>query len=262
MSLTSFITFSIFTLGVVIGLLWLGGWQVDRGSEKRELVRLVNERVLAPPLQIEDVERRWVENGDIEFLRVEVKGQFDHGGERYFFATFDGQKGWHVYTPFKLKNGRLLMVNRGFVSDEMQSPKQRQSGQIVGETVIVGLVRKPGKKGYFDPENDLVGNVWYWRDLSNMVASVYDKMKVSAYPFFVEVEADTGLKSQSKPVTNSVLGQSSGAVTSKWPRPGVTRITFRDNHLQYAMTWYGLAIVLFAVYGFFLRTWLKQRQAG
>jgi len=242
----------------VIGLLWLGNWQVERGAEKRDLVRMVEARVRATPLGIETIERRRDEKKDIEYFRVKVEGRFDHAKERYFFATFQGAKGWHVYTPFKVKNGRLLMVNRGFVSDAVQSPARRPAGQIAGNTAITGLVRGPGKKGYFDPKNDLKSNIWYWRDLASMIASTLPEPEISAYPFFIEVEA-------AAEAAAVVAGPETEA--SEWPRPGVTRITFKDNHLQYAITWYGLAITLFGVYGFFLRNWylgykLLQRQAG
>ena len=254
MSQISFISFSVFTF-LAIGLLTvLGNWQIDRGAEKRALVAMAEARVLAPPMSIGDVEKRWRDNNDIEYLRVEMTGRFDHLKERYLFATFKGMKGWHVYTPFLLKSGRVVFVNRGFVSDAVTSRGARKSGLIEGETALIGLVRRAGEKGAFDPTNDLEGNVWYWRDLSNMVASVYDKTKVSAYPFFVEVEAEVG--------SANGHGQREASQTRTWPRSGVTRLRFRDNHMQYAMTWYGLAITVVAVYGFFLRNWLRQRGAS
>ena len=239
MSLSSFVTFSLFMLVALVGLVFLGNWQIERRHAKHMLIQMVDVRAKASPVNIEDVERARVKNNDINYLRVQITGEFDHSKERYFFATFEGLKGWHVYTPLKLRNGRIVFVNRGFVSDGVKAPDLRKDGQIAGEVTVIGLVRKPGRQGYFDPKNDLKENIWYWRDLNNMVASVFDKTEVSTYPFFVEAEVRQG--------------------SALWPKGGVTRTIFRDSHLQYALTWYGLAITLFAVYGFFLRNWLRQR---
>ena len=79
-----------------------------------------------------------------------------------------------------------------------------------------------------------------------MIASVYDKMEVSAYTFFVEAKA---------------AGANAAGGQNAWPRGGVTRVTFKDNHMQYAVTWYGLALTVFAVYAFFFRSWWRQRGA-
>ena len=146
MSVTSFIAFSIFMLSSLVVLLGLGQWQVKRGAEKQEKIQLVNKRINAEPITLDVVEARFREGKDIDYLPVQMVGEFDHLKERYFFATFNKMKGWHVYTPFKLKSGRLVMVNRGFVSDAVQDPARRAAGQIAGETTIVGLVRRPGKK--------------------------------------------------------------------------------------------------------------------
>lgn len=229
-------------------LIVLGNWQLERRSEKHALKARIEKRVTMSPVAIGDVLQRLKGDGDIEYMRVRVSGVFDHDKERYYFAQFNGVKGWHVYTPLRLKDGAVLFVNRGFVSDAVKLPGARQAGQVKGETIVTGLVRKPGRKGYFTPENDIAGNSWYWRDLDNMFASVYDtqvdgidageKSKFKVIPFFVEAD--------------------DSAISGGWPKAGVTRVTLRDNHLEYALTWYGLAIALIAVYGFFLRNWLKQ----
>lgn len=239
MSLPSFISFSLLMLVSFVVLIMLGNWQLERRAEKHALIELVEARTKAPPVTIDEAARRMQSGEDMEYARVAVRGRFEHDKELFYFATHDKQKGWHVYTPLRTDGGRIVMINRGFVPDALRSPEQRRKGQVGGEVRVFGLVRRAGRKGYFDPDNDIVANVWYWRDLRNMIASVYEKPETSAYPFFVEIEKDQG--------------------NADWPKGGVTRLTFKDNHLQYALTWYGLAITVFAVYGFFFMSWKRER---
>ncbi len=242
MSVPSFVAFSIFTITMVALLIGLGNWQIAQRDRKHALIAKVERRASIHPVKLEDVLERLMNDGDIEYMRVRVRGVFKHEKERHYFATFEGKKGWHIYTPLELSHGRIVMVNRGFVPSGLKMPRARILGQISGETVVTGLARKPGVKGYFSPENDIAGNRWFWRDLSNMFASVYEKPHTTAIPFFIDAEDQK--------------------LSGGWPKGGVTRIVFRDNHLQYAITWYGLAIVLIAVYGFFFRNWISQRRAS
>ena len=242
MTLPSFVTFSVLMFLTIIGLVLLGNWQIERREEKHALIGKVEDRIKASPVTLEDVIKRRDGGDDIEYLRVRVVGVFDHAKERYLFATFKGMKGWHVYTPFKLAGGMVVFVNRGFVPDALKSPVTRKEGQVSGVTKVTGLVRKAGRRGYFDADNDVVRNIWYWRDLKHMVASVFSTGGIYVYPFFVEAEASPD--------------------GVQWPMGGVTRLAFPDNHFQYALTWYGLAITILAVYGFFLRNWLMQRRSA
>jgi cytochrome oxidase assembly protein ShyY1 len=42
------------------------------------------------------------------------------------------------------------------------------------------------------------------------------------------------------------------------PKPGPLQVHLRDNHMQYAITWFGLALVVLIAFGFWLRA---QRRA-
>ena len=102
-----------------------------------------------------------------------------------------------------------------------------------GEQEVVGLMRRPGKKGMFSGTNDISGNLWFWRDLDGMHKSVFDPTNVHTYPMFVEALSEP---------------ENPGG----WPKGGVTIVKLPNRHLEYALTWYGLALTLMGVYGAFV----------
>lgn len=220
-------------------LLSLGTWQVERLHWKEGLLADIAERRAAAPVALADVEAIEKNSGEIEYRRVSVTGTFDHTKERHFFATFEGQTGFYVYTPMTLAGGRILLVNRGFVPYEMKDPATRAAGEISGEQTVTGYARSrlAGKPSYIVPDNDLAKNIFYWKDLDAMVSSVgLDASKM--VPFFVDADASV---------------ENPGG----WPRGGVTQFELPNNHLQYAITWYGLAAALVAVVA---GVWMRRKR--
>lgn len=220
-------------------LLSLGTWQVERLHWKEGLIAKIAERRDATPVQLTDIEAAQATGGDIEFLRVTISGTFDHTKERHFFATHQGQTGFYVYTPLTLEDGRTLLVNRGFIPYELKEPAKREQGQVVGEVTLTGYARaKLGKKpSSLVPDNDLPKNIFYWKDIAAMTTSAgLDPARV--LPFFVDVDAR--------------LKNPGG-----FPVGGVTQFDLPNNHLQYAITWYGLALALAGVVA---AMWLKRRR--
>lgn len=226
---------------MLVLLVGLGNWQLRRLAWKEGLIASIEARSKAPPVMLDEAAALWRKTGDVEYLRVRAKGRFLHDKERYYFAPEGGRTGWHVYTPLRTAGGRLLMVNRGFVPQAAKAPAARASGQIAGQVTITGLLRKPGRKGMFTPDNNLAKNAWYWRDLDGMLKSLGAKDKPAgngAYPFFLEAGP-------------------AAVPPGGLPRPGVTRLTIRNKHLQYAITWYGLALTLIGVFTAFAWPRLK-----
>ncbi|MFC4625108.1 SURF1 family protein [Daeguia caeni] len=215
-------------------LLALGTWQVERLEWKEALIASTMQRLNDAPLPLAAMEEIYAKEGTVDYRPVTVTGRFDHAGERHFLATHAGGAGYHVYTPLQLDDGRFVFINRGFVPYEKKDPAKRAEGQVDGRVVIIGLARDrlSGKPSMFVPDNDPAGNVFYWKDWTAMVASsgLADADKV--VPFFID--ADDAPNPGGLPVG------------------GVTIIDFPNNHLQYALTWYGLAAALAAVVGVWL----------
>jgi surfeit locus 1 family protein len=217
-------------------LLSLGTWQVERLQWKEQLLADMAERRVAPPAALADIEAMAAKGDDIEYRPITVTGIFANNRERHFFATWRGQTGYYVYTPLQLADGRFLFVNRGFVPFEAKEPEMRKQGQLTGEQTVIGLARArlAEKPSSIVPDNDVAKNIFYWKDLAVMASSTgipADKL----VPFFVD--AGDALNPKGLPI---------GAVT---------QFDLPNNHLQYAITWYGLAAALVgvALYALFRR---------
>jgi surfeit locus 1 family protein len=172
---------------------------------------------------------------------VSVVGHFRHQDERRLFASNGGETGWHIYTPLETQGGKILFVNRGFVPDALKEPASRAAGQIEGEVTVRGLIRKPGVQGSFEPDADQGRNIWYWRDLAGMTASLAAADQKRVLPFFVDALAEP---------------ENPGG----WPKGGATRLEIPNRHLEYALTWFGLAGALLAVFAAF--AWTRLRAAA
>ncbi|SCB59847.1 surfeit locus 1 family protein [Rhizobium aethiopicum] len=209
-------------------LISLGTWQVERLYWKEGLLADIAARQAAAPVPLADIEAIAAAGGDIEYRKVTAAGRFINNKERHFFATWRGQTGFYVYTPLELADGRILFVNRGFVPYENKEPEMRMQGQLTGQQTVTGLARAKlaGKPSRLVPDNDVAKNIFYWKDLDVMAGSVgLDKARV--LPFFVDADS-----------TPNPAGL---------PIGGVTQVDLPNDHLQYALTWYGLAAVLVVV---------------
>lgn len=217
------------TLVGIALLVALGNWQMQRLAWKEGLIAAIEARVHQPPVPLKDIAD--VAN-DKEYWHVAVTGRFRHADERRLFATNGDDVGWHVYTPLDTDFGKIVWVNRGFVPEALKDPAARKEGQVEGPVTVRGLLRMPPDKGWFDPDADVARNQWYWRDLKGMTATLGAEDRDRVLPFFVDAEAEP-------------------ANPGGWPRGGVTRLELPNRHLEYALTWYGLAVALAGVFAAF-----------
>ncbi len=235
--LIGFTALALAALAVLIGL---GVWQVERLHWKEGLIAAIDARTKGEPISLDQVIALAKEGRDPSYYRVRVEGRFDNTKERYLFSQSisDGTPGWHVITPFNTTQGGLVLVDRGFVPDNRKDPSTRASGEIEGTTTITGIVRAPDTQGLFTPNNEPEANRWFWRDLDGMVHSMYPTATLDVPPFFIEAEKSD--------------------VPGGWPRGGQTRLSLPNNHLQYAITWFGLAAALIVIYAFYVRSLYRR----
>ena len=229
-------------LAVLAVLLALGTWQVQRLQWKEGLIAAIDARVASAPRPLADIETQLAQTGDVDYWPVTVAGTFRHEGERHFFATHKGLSGYFVHTPLALDDGRLVLVNRGFVPFDRKDPASRPEGQVTGRVEIAGLSRNrvEDKPNAFMPDNDPARNVFYWKDLDAMAASTGVGAPGDYLPLFID--ADDAPNPGGLPVG------------------GTTLIELPNSHLQYAVTWYGLAAALAGVLGAWL--WRRWRTAA
>jgi surfeit locus 1 family protein len=218
-----------------VTLLALGTWQVERLQWKEALIATIEARRSAAPLPIAEIEARYQSTGDIDYTPVAATGTFRHGGERHFLATWKGRSGFFVYTPLELAGAsgdtRFVLVNRGFVPYDLKDPTKRPSGQVEGELTVTGLARNPlpQKPSSLVPDNDPGKNIFYWKDRDAMAASAGLGATAEIVPVFIDADATPN--------------------PGGYPIGGVTLIDLPNSHLQYAVTWYGLAAALAAIMG-------------
>ena len=230
-------------LAILIGL---GNWQMSRKAWKEALIAKIAERVKADSMSLPMALRRWHDGGDVEYLHVRLTGRFLHERERSVFAVDDRLgPGFHVYTPLETTDSQLALVNRGFVPAALKNPADRSAGQVAGEVTVTGLVRQPTPRASFVPASEPEHNMFYWPDYSTMLGSVRGagKAHLTPVPFFVDADAE--------PANPGGL-----------PRGGVTRMALPNRHLEYALTWYGLALTLIGVFSAFARARLKSPRAA
>jgi surfeit locus 1 family protein len=217
-------------LAVLIGL---GTWQMERKRWKEELIAKMAARVHADPVPIAAVLGRAQAKNDLAYTHVSVSGRFHHDKERYLYAPSAAGLGWHVYTPLVTADGALVWINRGLVPDVRKAQATRDRGLVGGEVEVRGLLRPPSGPGLFAAQNDPAHNIWYWPDIAAMTASAFQGQEsvqtTRTIPFIIDADAEP-------------------APPGGLPKGGVTRLNLPNRHLEYALTWYGLAATLAFVY--------------
>jgi surfeit locus 1 family protein len=200
---------------------------MQRLAWKEGLIAKIEARVHAPPVPLAEIEKG--SKDGIEYARVSVRGTFRHNAEQFVWAPEPGQgPGYHVYTPLQLEDGRFILVNRGYVTEALRPQSARAGGQVGGEVEVVGLLREPPRRSLFNPDHDSKTGVWFWRDFEGMSRAALGADAGKAVHLFLDAETEP-------------------ANPGGWPQGGTTRLTLPNRHLEYALTWYGLAAALVAV---------------
>lgn len=222
---------SLLLLLVPLSACGLGVWQLQRLQWKKELIRNLNAQLGADPVEI-PTNLDALE--DMEYRRVSLRGTFDHANEMLVGprtllrddsqSQGSPQTGSHVVTPFTLTTGSKILVNRGFVPDKFANPEQRPEPPATAPGLINAIVRVTAKsKPPFIPENNPERNEWYWADVKTMAKLT------GSQPHLVDACADA---------------TPSGGL----PVGGQTQITVRNQHLEYSLTWFSLAVATLAIW--------------
>jgi surfeit locus 1 family protein len=224
-------------------LVGLGTWQMQRLAWKEGLVAAVAARSHEAPRDVSAADLAKLSPEADEYRPVRVRGTFRHADEIQVYTllseprgAFSGPGYW-VLTPLEIAGGGIVIVNRGFVPSERKGPATRPEGQVAGEVTVTGLVRAPDLGNLFTPADDPGGNAWFTRDPQKIAAA---KGLANIAPLIVDADAT--------PVPGGL------------PQGGETKLAFPNRHLEYALTWYGLAATLLAVFGAF--AWSRVRSEG
>jgi len=235
------------TLAALALLLWLGAWQWERMAWKAGLLNELAKAQVAAPVALTNVPRSIGADSnlaDLRFRRIQVRGTFEHDREMHVWAP--GVKpAWSVVTPLRLKRDDVagadasrkpashILVVRGVVPDVRKAAALRQAGQVAGEVNVTGRVRLDQPNTWANDPNTKK-NQWFTRDVAVMTkylagSSGHDAIAVA--PFFLEAETQ--------------MGEASG------PQPDLKSLKLANRHLEYALTWWGLAATLAVVFAIF-----------
>jgi surfeit locus 1 family protein len=221
-------------IALFVGFISLGVWQVQRRAWKLDLIERVTQRLQSAPVPL-PASTEWpgMDATRAEYLPVHLQGVWLADKTALTQATTALGAGFWVMTPLQLAEGGQVLVNRGFVPQEQRAQWQKPASAPDEPVTIEGVVRMSEPGGGFLRRNDPAQQRWHSRD----VAALAQSMQLpQAAPFFV----DAGLPDR----TSAAQAEVTGARQGPWPRTGLTVVRFSNSHAVYALTWFGLALMV------------------
>jgi cytochrome oxidase assembly protein ShyY1 len=227
----SFLLAALFAAVGLIVLIGLGVWQVQRKTWKEALTTSLQQRITAAPSEL-PAPQEWprLTQDDSEFRRVKVKLEFLDKPHAFLYASGSALRediktlGYFVFAPARLPGGEIVAVDIGWVPEH----QQHQYPRITGPAEIVGYLRWPESPNWFVSSHNPTGEAWFVRDHRAMAQ----------------------LRSWGEPVAPFYIDQEGPQPPGGLPKPGPLSVKLRNDHLGYALTWFGLAATLVAVFGF------------
>lgn len=240
------------TLAALAVLVSLGVWQLQRLAWKEDLIARIEARTHAEPVPLPP-ESSWLQGewAEEEYRPVRVSGTYRHDHEVYVhgnavLGSGGARMGRFVMTPLQTDEGALVFVNRGFIPAELERDpaafaewQREDRGRADQPVTVTGLLRLRQERGWFVPEDAPDKGEWFVRDPVAFAAAL-GLQRVA--PFTVDTFREEGREG--------------------WPVGGLTVVSFPNNHLDYAFTWFGLAVVLAVIFILFARRRLVPPGAG
>ena len=230
------------TCAALAVLVSLGLWQLQRLAWKEAVLAQIAARVSAPPVAAPADWSAFDPQRD-EYRHVTVSGTFEHDHEALVFrATGNGRPGFEgpgylVMTPLLLADGAHVLVNRGFVPLARRDPASRLAGQRPGFVTVTGLLRSSEPRNAFTPPDSPVTNGWFTRDVA-AIAAHFELGRTA--PFSIDADATPN--------------------PGGLPAGGATVLAIANDHLSYALTWFGLGLALIGVFAVY--AWGKVSTAA
>ncbi|WP_338634290.1 SURF1 family protein [Afipia carboxidovorans] len=231
---------AVFALVMSVALASLGVWQLQRGEQKHALMKALDERLAAAPVDLPP-QSEWthLNRTDDEFRRVRFAATYENKPDAMVYTSGSAVRsdvttpGVWAFLPAQLERGARIVINTGFVPNEMQKRDEEDRAiapLLTGEpAVLTGYLRFPERPGLLTAQESTTKRLWFVRDIAGM-AEALGWGEVA--PFYIDLEA---------PVP-----------TAGVPKPSALSPKLKDNHLGYAITWFGLAIAVLGTFGVWL----------
>jgi surfeit locus 1 family protein len=241
--------FVVFTLVMLALFIGLGVWQLQRRVEKHALIAALTARLAAPPEALPPP-AQWgaLTPASDEFRRVRFAATYASLPDAMVYssgsavrADISGPGTW-AFLPARLPGGETVVINAGFVQNTMQDRAQQDRAVaplITHEpALLTGYIRFPEKAGMLTPPQNVATRLWFTRDHLAMARALgWGKEGRPVAPFYIDLEL---------PVPESGI-----------PKPGPLEVHLRDDHMQYAITWFSLAGAVVIAFGVW---WRAQRR--
>jgi cytochrome oxidase assembly protein ShyY1 len=237
--------FGIFTLVMVAAFVGLGLWQLQRRVEKHALIAALDERLTAAtvPLPPSSQWRTLTRQAD-EFRRVTFTATYAREPDAMVYSSGSAVRtdvsgpGTWAFLPAKLASGETVVINTGFVENTMQDRgvEDRAVARFANDqpVMLTGYLRFPESAGKLTPAASTSKRLWFVRDVGAMVQALsWGEGKREVAPFYIDLEA---------PVPQNGI-----------PKPGPLVVHLKDDHLQYAITWFTLAFAVVIAFGVWWR---------
>jgi surfeit locus 1 family protein len=227
------IALAVVVVAAFITLVWLGVWQLDRLAWKEALIAATTERPSLAAVPAPGP-ATWpgFDFGRWDYAHVSLTGTFGAEGVKVWTALTEpkgrlGGPGYFLVVPFTTTDGWHVLVNRGFVPEPLSGAGPVPEPAPRGVVTVDGLIRRNDPPAWVTPDPRPAEGRWYSRDIATMAAH-FGLAAAATAPYQVDlVAAETP----------------AGGV----PQAGESLLTFPNNHLQYALTWFGLAAALVGV---------------
>jgi surfeit locus 1 family protein len=238
--------FGLFMLAMVVLFTGLGVWQLQRRVEKHALITALTERLAAAPIPLPPPTQWGALNpAHDEFRRVRFTATYQARLDAMVYTSGSAIRGdvsgpgtW-AFLPARLADGETVAVNAGFVPNMMQDrgEQDRAVAQLITDrpVMLTGYIRFPESAGMLTPAENHDKRLWFTRDHLAMAQALG---WANVAPFYIDLES---------PVPASGV-----------PKPGPLDVHLKDDHLQYAVTWFGLAAAMVIAFGVW---WRAQRRA-
>jgi surfeit locus 1 family protein len=221
---------TIFSVAALAVLIALGVWQLDRRALKHTLIATITERLRQSAVPLEEA----LLSPDLSYRPVQFSARTLCAKEvrinRFRIENGQTRPGALIVTPVEVGGVGVLLLARGFVpGDVLAGAKDAGVGFACPETISGQAVLIPPQlPGWFTPPPNLDERMWFALDARAIAEANGLTLAVS-----------------------HVLWLQQGAWQDRWPSPMPMDADLPDNHLSYALTWFGLGLVLIAIYGAF-----------
>jgi surfeit locus 1 family protein len=222
-----FWSFIVFMLALTALFIWLGVWQIDRLAWKEGLIAQVSSRLTQPPTPLPQ-SSQWasLNPDDYNFRPVSLTGHYLADKTVPVFISLTDAKGkfsgpgYWIVVPFAPDSGGTAFINQGFVPDPQLKNYAAGQGVPTGEVTISGVAVTAEDVGMFTPAPNTKDHIEWVQNPQRLAAMAG--------------------------VTGPLLGFTIDAPAGRpgqLPQGGETEIDFPNNHLGYAWTWFGFAII-------------------